>query len=72
VRFGGVVVEGLDEDELVRIIEAARPVEPFVAGSARVASVNSRVMSGHWSANSGLTGNFTTMKITVVLLFLFC
>jgi hypothetical protein len=33
-------------------------------GSARTASVNSRISSGNWSSNSGRTGHFTTMRIT--------
>ncbi|GGC78270.1 hypothetical protein GCM10011512_01020 [Tersicoccus solisilvae] len=37
-------------------------------GSARVASVNARLSSGHWSAYSGFTGNLTQMKIMVASL----
>ena len=32
VRLRAVVAEGLDEHELVGIVDAARPVEPQVAG----------------------------------------
>ena len=60
---GSVVTEGLDEDVLGRVVEAARPVEPQAPSSARVASVKALAISGQSSACSGFTANFAVMKI---------
>ena len=59
----GPVPEHLDQQVHVGVVDAAKPIEAELPGSARVAAVNSAAMAGHSSAYFARKGCRTMLRI---------